>query len=444
MKKHTNRFAVLTLMCVPFLVATTSLAQTEESTTKTDTTEMMTKEITTTDTTQQNVKAQTKESIEWDNITLKLSETDATGIVGESHGKFELADKQDAAFKDIEISGHFKEVKNDVIAVNEAGEWSALKAANNEKITLEYVFDKETQEELNETYPDEDFSHPFKTDQVNLKFSEENKDQETASISLEIVGGELKEVEGNKENGKQLKVKVKDGSEVTGEFTAIDSKSFILDKEGNYSIPKEARYEKLNQEVEFTLDQTSYDKLAALPENSGKTVEKTYKMTVTKKAQKDITIKFKNKGINTVVGGQGRLLLEDTVEGVKIQEIEKVKFKPLDNNDLLSIDELGNWKALKAGKGPLKPAVILDEKTMTVLEEEFKDYDINIESETVDVLINQTGTDSGGGTSGKKYEPVATLPQTGEEKLRFASITGVVILALVSTFFFVKRKKSTK
>lgn len=61
---------------------------------------------------------------------------------------------------------------------------------------------------------------------------------------------------------------------MTGEFTAIDSKSFILDKEGNYSIPKEARYEKLNQEVEFTLDQTSYDKLAALPENSGKTVEK--------------------------------------------------------------------------------------------------------------------------------------------------------------------------
>lgn len=68
MKKHTNRFAVLTLMCVPFLVATTSLAQTEKSTTKTDTTEMMTKEIATTDTTQQNVKAQTKESIEWDNI----------------------------------------------------------------------------------------------------------------------------------------------------------------------------------------------------------------------------------------------------------------------------------------------------------------------------------------------------------------------------------------
>jgi hypothetical protein len=164
-------------MCVPFLVATTSLAQTEESTTKTDTTEMMTKEIATTDTTQQNVKAQTKEAIEWDNITLKLSETDATGIVGESHGEFELADKQDAAFKDIEISGHFKEVKNDIIAVNEAGEWSALKAANNEKVTLEYVFDKETQDELNETYPDEDFSQPFKTDQVNLNFSEENKDQ---------------------------------------------------------------------------------------------------------------------------------------------------------------------------------------------------------------------------------------------------------------------------
>lgn len=444
MKKHTNRFTVLTLMCVPFLVATTSLAQTEELTTKTDTTEMMTKEIATTDTTQHNVKAPTKEAIEWNNITLKLSETDATGIVGKSHGEFELADKQDAAFKDIEISGHFKEVKNDVIAVNGAGEWSALKAANNEKVTLEYVFDKETQDELNETYPDEDFSQPFKTDQVNLKFSEENKDQETASISLEIVGGELKEVEGNKENGKQLKVKVKDGSEVTGEFTAIDSKSFVLDKEGNYSIPKEARYEKLNQEIEFTLDKDSYDKLAALPENSGKTVKKTYKMTVTKKAQKDVVIKFKNKGITTTVGGQGRLLLEDTVEGVKIKEMEKVKFKPLENNDFLSIDELGNWKALKAREGPLKPAVTLDDKTMTALKTEFKDYDINIESETVNVLINQTGTDSGGGTSGKKYEPVATLPQTGEEKLRFASITGIVILALVGIFFFVKRKKSTK
>ena len=258
---------------------------------------------------------------------------------------------------------------------------------------------------------------------------------------MEIVGGNLTDVKG------QLKVKVLDGPEVTGEFTEIKPASkepFTLESDGIYVIGEKAKYEKLNQEVEFTLDQTSYDKLAALPENSGKTVEKTYKMTVTKKAQKDITIKFKNKGINTVVGGQGRLLLEDTVEGVKIEEMEKVKFKPLENNDFLSIDELGNWKALKAGKGPLKPAVILEEKTMTALEEEFKDYDINIESEIVDVLINQTGTDSGGGTSGKKYEPVATLPQTGEEKLRFASITGVVILALVSTFYFVKRKKSTK
>lgn len=186
---------------------------------------------------------------------------------------------------------------------------------------------------------------------------------------MEIVGGNLTDVKG------QLKIKVVDGPEVTGKFTEIKPASkepFTLGSDGSYVIGEKAKYEKLNQEIEFTLDKDSYDKLAALPENSGKTVEKTYKMTVTKKAQKDVVIKFKNKGITTTVGGQGRLLLEDTVEGVKIEEIEKVKFKPLENNDFLSIDELGNWKALKAGEGPLKPAVTLDDKTMTALKQNLK------------------------------------------------------------------------
>ena len=438
MKKHTVGFTLLTLICVLFLVVTTSVVNAEDaqSTSESSTEISSVEESVSRETSEIEIPKKTNKETTKTSATNKEEakpfEIETKSLIGEK-GQIKLS-----KIGSIEPKGEFEVFENKFIKVEKDGTWVALKDGKT-KFTLNYTLSDDSLKEIQKENSDYIIKKTNTTEEISAELTK--SPVQKANIKMEIVGGNLTDVKG------QLKVKVLDGPEVTGEFTEIKPASkepFTLESDGIYVIGEKAKYEKLNQEVEFTLDQPSYDKLVALPENSGKTVDKTYKMTVTKKAQKDITIKFKNKGINTVVGGQGRLLLEDTVEGVKIQEIEKVKFKPLDNNDFLSIDELGNWKALKAGKGPLKPAVILEEKTMTALEEEFKDYDINIESETVDVLINQTGTDSGGGTSGKKYEPVATLPQTGEEKLRFASITGVVILALVSTFYFVKRKKSTK
>lgn len=434
MKKHTVGFTLLTLICVPFLVATTSVVNAEDtqSTSESSTEISSVEESASRETSEIEIPKETTENSATDKEEAKPFEIETKSLTGEK-GQIKLA-----KIGSVEPKGEFEVFENEFIKVEKDGTWLALKDGKT-KFTLNYTLSDNTLNEIQKENPDYIINKTNKTEEISTELTK--SPTQKSDIKMEIVSGNLTDVKG------QLKVKMVDGPEVTGKFTEIKPASkepFTLESDGSYVIGEKAKYEKLNQEVEFTLDQTSYDKLAALPENSGKIVEKTYKMSVTKKAQKDVVIKFKNKGITTTVGEQGRLLLEDTVEGVKIQEIEKVKFKPLDNNDFLSIDELGNWKALKAGKGPLKPAVILDEKTMTALEEEFKDYDINIESETVDVLINQTGTDSGGGTSGKKYEPVKTLPQTGEEKLRFASITGVVILGLVSTFFFVKRKKSTK
>ena len=50
-------------------------------------------------------------------------------------------------------------------------------------------------------------------------------------------------------------------------------------------------------------------------------------------------------------------------------------------------------------------------------------------------------------TSDKTYAPTAksNLPQTGEEKVRFFSIIGALLIGAVAVIFFVKRKKdSTK
>ncbi|MFI3685525.1 LPXTG cell wall anchor domain-containing protein [Vagococcus fluvialis] len=438
MKKHTVGFTLLTLICVPFLVVTTSVVNAEDtqSTSESSTEISSVEESVSRETSEIEIPKKTNKETTKTSATNKEEakpfEIDTKSLIGEK-GQIKLS-----KIGSIEPKGEFEVFENKFIKVEKDGTWVALKDGKT-KFTLNYTLSDNTLKEIQKENPDYIINKTNKTEEISAELTK--SPAQKSDIKMEIVGGNLTDVKG------RLKIKVVDGPEVTGKFTEIKPASkepFTLGSDGSYVIGEKAKYEKLNQEIEFTLDKDSYDKLAALPENSGKTVEKTYKMTVTKKAQKDITIKFKNKGINTVVGGQGRLLLEDTVEGVKIQEIEKVKFKPLDNNDFLSIDELGNWKALKAGEGPLKPAVTLDDKTMTALKTEFKDYDINIESETVNVVIKQTGTDSGGGTNGKKYEPVATLPQTGEEKLRFASITGIVILALVGMFFFVKRKKSTK
>ncbi|MFI3622777.1 LPXTG cell wall anchor domain-containing protein [Vagococcus fluvialis] len=438
MKKHTVGFTLLTLICVPFLVVTTSVVNAEDtqSTSESSTEISSVEESVSRETSEIEIPKKTNKETTKTSATNKEEakpfEIDTKSLIGEK-GQIKLS-----KIGSIEPKGEFEVFENKFIKVEKDGTWVALKDGKT-KFTLNYTLSDNTLKEIQKENPDYIINKTNKTEEISAELTK--SPAQKSDIKMEIVGGNLTDVKG------RLKIKVVDGPEVTGKFTEIKPASkepFTLGSDGSYVIGEKAKYEKLNQEIEFTLDKDSYDKLAALPENSGKTVEKTYKMTVTKKAQKDVVIKFKNKGITTTVGGQGRLLLEDTVEGVKIEEIEKVKFKPLENNDFLSIDELGNWKALKAGEGPLKPAVTLDDKTMTALKTEFKDYDINIESETVNVVIKQTGTDSGGGTNGKKYEPVATLPQTGEEKLRFASITGIVILALVGIFFFVKRKKSTK
>ncbi|UDM70219.1 LPXTG cell wall anchor domain-containing protein [Vagococcus fluvialis] len=438
MKKHTVGFTLLTLICVPFLVATTSVVNAEDTqSTSESSTEISSVEDSASKETSEievpkKTNKETTETSAVDKEEAKPFKIETKSLTGEK-GQIKLA-----KIGTVEPKGEFEVFENEFIKVEKDGSWVALKDGKT-KFTLKYTLFDDSLKEIQKENSDYIIKKTNTTEEISAELTKTSPQK--ANIKMEIVGGNLVDIKGH------LKIKVVDGPEVTGKFTEIKPVSkepFTLESDGSYIIGEKAKYEKLNQEVEFTLDQASYDKLAALPENSGKTVEKTYKMTVTKKAQKDITIKFKNKGINTVVGCQGRLLLEDTVEGVKIEEMEKVKFKPLDNNDFLSIDELGNWTALKAGEGPLKPAVTLDDKTMTALKTEFKDYDINIESETVNVVIKQTGTDSDGGTKGKKYEPVATLPQTGEEKLRFASITGIVILVLVGIFFFVKRKKSTK
>lgn len=455
MKKQTTRFALLTLLCVPFLTTATTLVNAENTTNTQDIVipetnieeapSIIEKEDTLPiqdetnykETNNPNTKEETND-IDWSKVTIQLDPAKVDDQT-DSTGEFKLAAKQDSAFDGIDLKGEFKETKTDFIEVNSTGKWTALKTAKNEKLTLEYVLSPETQKELTKEYPNEDFSKPFKTEEVNVTFKEKEIEKEDANIQLEIVGGQLKEVKG------QLKVKVKDGQELTGTFKPLTEKEpMTLTEDGAYEIGEKARYNKLNQKVTFILDTKSYDALSQLEVNEGKNVAKEYDVTVTKQAQKDITVTFKNQGINTQIGGKGRLLPNENIEGIKMdeQEMKDLRFKPLTDNDFLTIDELGNWEAKKTGNGPLYPAVVLSETTMKKLAEAFPDNDLNIVGEKVDVSITQSGSNSGNGTNNKKYEPVSNLPQTGEEKMKFAGVIGLVVIALAGVLFFFKKKKS--
>lgn len=446
MKKYTTGATLLTLICVPFLVATTSVVNAEntQSTSESATEissieEVATKEKTT------EVELPKKEAAETTESTIvekeaKPFEVSTKSLTGEK-GQIKLA-----KIGTVEPEGEFEEFKNDFIKVEKDGTWTALKDGKT-KFTLNFTLSDDSLAAIQKENPDHLIKKVNKTEEISADITKP-KDQK-AEITLEIVGGKLKSVEEKKENGKPLKVQVKGGDVVTGTFKEINTKTFILDKEGYYSIPKEARYEKLNQKVEFTLDEASHKKLVNSDKYKDKTVETTYELDVTKQAQKDIQIRFKNKGINTTVGGQGRLLLEDnaidpiTKKEVKLVGIEQPKFKELKDNDFLSIDELGNWKALKAGSGEITPAVILADNTVAALEKEFPEHDLNIYSETIEVKITETGAGDSG-TNKKTYAPVKTLPQTGEQKMKFAGTIGAIIIALAGVIFFFKRKKANE
>lgn len=442
MKKHSTRFTLFTLLCVPFLMASATLVHGEEIESTEATTEIVaTEETAESSTPLLTEKEDTSEVVSFDKIALSLK-TNTYKATVDGKGKVELADKQDDAFKTVEITGEFKPFDNKSIKVEKDGTFKALKETKNEKITLEYILSKETQKELTKLYPDEDFSKPFKTEEITLNFAKkEEPKKEKVTIPLEVVGGSLKAVEG------KVEVKVKNGETVTGEFTPItptDKDLFSIDKTGKYEIGKKARYEKLNQKVTFNLSQESIAKLATLDAYKDKEIEPSSEVTLDKKAQKDIVLQFKNKRIDTTVGGQGRLLLEDTIDGLKLsdEEMTNISFAPLTNNEFLSIDELGNWKALKQGSGPLIPAVNLDKTTIAKLEEKNADYDLNIIAEEINVSIKATGAGgSGSGSNNKQYAPVKDLPQTGEEKLRFAGIIGVIVIGLAVIIFFVKKNK---
>lgn len=442
MKKHSTRFTLFTLLCVPFLMASATLVHGEEIESTEATSEVVaTEETTESSTPLLTEKEGTSEVVAFDKIALSLKTNTYKATVDET-GKIELATKQDDAFKTVKIKGEFKPFDNKSIKVEKDGTFKALKETKNEKITLEYVLSEETQKELTKLYPDEDFSKPIKTEEITLNFAKkEEPKKEKVAIPLEVVGGSLKAVEG------KVEVKVTNGETVTGTFKPMEEKDnepFSIDKDGNYKIGKKARYEKLHQKVTFNLSQESIAKLATLDAYKDKEIEPSSEVTLDKKAQKDIVLQFKNKRIDTTVGGQGRLLLEDTIDGLKLsdEEMTNIRFAPLTNNEFLSIDELGNWKALKQGSGPLIPAVNLDKTTIAKLEEKNADYDLNIIAEEINVSIKATGAGgSGSGSNNKQYAPVKDLPQTGEEKLRFAGIIGVIVIGLAVVIFFVKKNK---
>ncbi|MEG0284852.1 MAG: LPXTG cell wall anchor domain-containing protein [Vagococcus sp.] len=452
MKKQTLRITLFTLMCVPFLMAgqavsaadntmSTSSSISEEVASEDTTTSSEEETATTTETNEmkkETIKPSTRETkdLELDKVEIKLDSTTIKGKVKET-GELKLNATQDEIFGDVKVTGEFEVVENEFITLDKYGKWTALKPVQAKKTTLKYTLSQETQAELKKDYPDADFSKPFNTEEVTYSI-EENKGEE-ADIQLEIVGGQLKTVEG------QLKVKVKGGQELTGSFKPLtDKEPMTLTEDGTYEIGEKKRYEVLNEKITFILSDDSQKVLSNLEANKGKEVAKEQEVVVTKRAQKDITVTFKNKGINTQIGGKGRLLPNDTIESIKMDETEMkdLRFKPLNNNDFLTIDELGNWEAKKSGNGPLYPAVILSDTTMKKLEAAFPENDLNVVGEKVDVNISQSGGNNGGGTNNKKYEPVSNLPQTGEEKMKFAGVIGLVVIGLAAVLFFFKKKNS--
>lgn len=442
MKKITLRFSSLILACVPFLIAGSSIVQANDSVNN-ETEETIQKNTadTTTDTsdTTSSSKTEITNEIEKNETTPLPLTTQQIETTISNKGMLNVA-----KYKEIELKGQFTPKKYNTIEIDKDGNWKALKAGT-ESITVEFTPDEKILALLKESYPDDNFNTPFKSAAIAVTVAEtvptppsstnslnttDTIDDKLIEVPLILVENPLKATEG------KLEVKVKDGEKVTGTFSAPKSENFILkDDKGTYSIPEAAQEKNLKETVTFTLDETSVDSLTKNEAYKGKNIETKYEFEVTKKAQKNIVLTFKNLDLNSTK----RLVINDTVENVPDIKFEVSEFVPF-SNEYISIDKNGNWKSLKTGETTIQPEVVLTDDTMKALQAKYPDMDLNITTEAIKL---STSTTTGSSTSNSKtYAPASNLPKTGEEKLRFAGIIGVIVILLAGALFLLKRNKN--
>ncbi|MEG0254778.1 MAG: LPXTG cell wall anchor domain-containing protein [Vagococcus sp.] len=444
MKKSTLRLSAVVLACVPLLIGGASFVNAED-TQHSSSSEVVNKANTTASSTEaKETKENTSPVI---TKTLKVESNEISGKKGDS-GKIKLAkiklvdetaNNEKEKEREVELKGTFELLeKNDFIKFDKDGNWTALNKTDKKEIQLDFkpnLKDEDTKKVLSAMFPSETFDDAYnktiKTDKITVNFTDPKPiiDPTVDPVALDVAV---------KNKGNKLVV-THENTELKATFTELKNdkaNKIVLGSDGTFTIPATNKETKFTQKVDFVLDKedTNFKKLSET-----KNIKTEYKNIDASINTKVIALTYKTPTLTSKINAGGKLEFQD-VEGVKITG----KFQEVKNDDYFSLDADGNWKAKKAGRGDVDPTFTISDTSLAELQKKYPEQLIQITTGKLKVDFSETGSNQKeyAPVSKKEYAPVKKLPQTGEEKMRFAGIIGIIVIAIVGIIFFMKKKKN--
>ncbi|MHC5216808.1 LPXTG cell wall anchor domain-containing protein [Enterococcus sp. LJL128] len=326
------------------------------------------------------------------------------------------------------ISGTFKAIGHDesIIQIADDGTWTALEVGRT-SFSLSFTLSKETLQKIQEKYPGKKLIEKAIVRTIDVQIN--------ASDTLDVAPSfNIAEIDAKVNASGQILVESIAGiDEVTGTFEASghDEKIIKIGTDGKWVALAPGT-------TEFVLNfELSEDTIKAIKEKHPdkelvtRAITQVIKVNVTENQARiiDIFTGFDVTAIEAVVGETGKLNA-NPIEGIANNDgtfyLEK-------SNEFISVDENGNWKALKSGKVNLLVAHMPSEKTLAALANtlpegtELAIPDILTYHQITVTIVDPKPTDDGTKPSGKE------LPKTGEQSEAFNVYLGfsVVLLAYV-------------
>ncbi|HCM90828.1 MULTISPECIES: LPXTG cell wall anchor domain-containing protein [Vagococcus] len=469
MKKNSLRFSALVLACVPLLLGTTTLvnAETTSNSSTVETTSTTNVSDISKNTEKNNATKESTKDKSTKNFKLKLKDSPIKTKVGKS-GQINLG-----KLKNKELTGIFEviepEDKEKIVEIKPDGTWTALAAGTVNDVKLFFIPDAATKKVLAEEYNGQPIADKIPVEEVSFVIDkkdggkDDGKDDTKNPVNLKL---DLKTEKVTTEKG-NLAVYY-NGTKLKAKFKTNSTEKMNLVDDGSFTIPTKNTEAKFTEKVTFTLeDDDTLKKVTTEEAKKGKiNLEYTQDATVERtieKSEKIIEIPLINKEIKTNVGGTGVLDVISEFEGVKLKEEKEGKtvlkgtftgkFLEKDADKFITIDEKGNWKAIQGvQKGStITPEFKFDKSVEDAFKEKYPNNTIKLQIKSIPIEVDpgssgNNGSGSGnnnGGKTAKDYVPVNKLPQTGEEKMRFGAIIGVVIIVIAGIIFFMKKKKGS-
>lgn len=371
-------------------------------------------------------------------ITPKFKTKEIKTIVG---GKGKVEVEQIVGMKN--LKGTFKTTISDqsILSINEQGQWQGLKPGKT-KATLDFDWDKESLEKIQEKYPDHQLMKKDTAQEVSVEVtkSEETTVDITPSFNVGTISAKIGEMG-------QFKVAPMGGLvDVNGIYLAYISdgagKDIIsVDANGKWTALKTGTTEFV---LDFQLSDESRKEIEK--KNPGSTlirrdIASSIKVEVKPAGLLDITPTIDSASINGKVGDMGELAVKP-IEG--IEDTAGSFVTSIQDPSIIEVDSAGKWTALKAGTTELSVTYNWSDETMKKLAEKYPGYEFS-EKETTQVIKvtiseNTTGSTKSSGTTkptGKQ------LPATNDSSTNGTWLTGLFLVCL-TTIIWYKRNSLTK